>query len=187
MSKSQSNSPYRRDNYFGKTEEDERRQTGHVETEGTDAAMYLAYDHLSNFAELVCGRTLESSGREQPLSEPLMHLPKQHETDHGYIEYRQHRHRRRVNPETGWINWGESTSTAVPEVDKDVFMLAVSSYLRENGVQPGTTERWTAYARRQYHDPQLSSQEALAKLVARKREYDSNRQNAHETAELPDA
>lgn len=223
----QSDSPYRRDNYWGGSDIAEPDRQGHDEVDGTDPADYLAYHHLSAFAPLVCGRTLRETGQELPLSEPCMHLPKTFEQSLDgteppeecpecggdlrhiaplllecverecgerieddrpvrFVEYRQHRHRRRVNPETGWINWGESTSTAVPGVEEDVYMLAVRSYLLDNGVQRHVDD-WLAYANRLFHDPNLSSKQALATLIRNKRNYDADRRNPTETATIPDA
>jgi len=104
-----------------------------------------------------------------------------------FVSYRQHRYRRRVNPDTGYINWGESTSTAVPEIDEETYMQAVNNYLAENGITNSNIETWLAYAERLYSDPSMNSKESLITFIERKREYDRNLQIPVETATLPDA
>ncbi|SDJ32930.1 hypothetical protein SAMN05216226_102154 [Halovenus aranensis] len=83
------------------------------------------------------------------------------------IEYRQHRHRRRINPETGWINWGESTSTDVPdEIDEDVWLLAVHNYLAQSELRYSLVDGALTYAERLYRDPnQSTAQDALATFI----------------------
>lgn len=158
---------------------------GHAETQGTDPAEYLAFQYLSELADPICGRTLAKSGREQPLSEPCMYLPKQRETEHGYQEYRQHRHRRRVNEETGWINWGESTSTDVPEVDEETYLQAVNNYLAESGVSVTNVEDWLTLANRLWSDPTMNSKESLIQFITHKRQFDRDRQDPGQTATIP--
>lgn len=166
-------SPYRRDDYFGADDRDADLEGGHRDCQGTDPPEYLMFQQLAALTDRLCARTLREHDREAPLSDPCLYLPKQHETEHGYIEYRQHRHRRRVNEETGWINWGESTSTAVPEVEQDTYEQAVHNYLWENGVMLANTDDWLTYADRLYHDPQFNSKEALRKFIDVKRAYDA--------------
>lgn len=180
-----STSPYPRENYWGslhQSQDDEDDLGGHSETQGTDPAQYLAYRQLAQLVDPVCGRSLRLHDREVPLSEPCLYLPKQHAKELPsldddstviYLEYRQHRHRRRVNEETGWINWGEGTSTAIPEhIDEDVWMLAVHNYLANRGVLYSNVEDWLAYARRLYTHPDMDAVESLAKLIGKKRAFD---------------
>ena len=159
--------------------------TGHTETRGTDPAEYLAFQYLTELADPICGRTLAETGREQPLSDPCMYLPKQRQTEHGFEEYRQHRHRRRVNEETGWINWGESTSTDVPEVDEKTYLQAVNNYLAANEVSVTKVEDWLTLADRLWTDPTMNSKESLIQFIHHKRQFDQDRQDPGETATIP--
>lgn len=117
-------SPYPRENFWGQIAlEDDTTAVGHTELPGTDKWEYVAWSFLMNTATPICGRT----GTE--LSEPQLHLPKLFEGDSRSIEYGQHRHRRRVNPDTGYINWGETTSTELRARPKDEFMDVVDCVL----------------------------------------------------------
>jgi len=121
-------SPYRRDNFWGEDSPPEP-STGHREVSGTDPAEHIAHWLLLDLVEPICGRTLREREEEVELSEPRFHLPKQTDRGTRFVEYRQHPHRRRVNEETGYINWGETTSTALPQVDFETYMGAVENYL----------------------------------------------------------
>lgn len=190
----------------------DRDRTGHDELAGTDGAEYLAFQQLLALTEPICERTKHSApwnggrdaelcawlfdreridGRgqqlhrqqgEQPLSEPELYLPKQVERAGRIIEYRQHRHRRRYNPDTGYVNWGETTATGIPEVDGATYMQAVHNYLWQNGVQGRHIKDWLAYARRLFRDQQLSSHEALEVFIRKKRQFDRQEIN-----HVPDA
>jgi len=91
---------YARENWWGRHDDNRGHEGGHVEINGTEPAKWLAHSYLMPLTVSVC----EKTGLR--LSEPDFHLPKQIEvaTDR-YLEYRQHRHRRRYTPETGDIPW----------------------------------------------------------------------------------
>lgn len=150
-----------RDNWWGDHENaNPERRTGHTECRGTDPADYVAHQLALQLVEPVCGRT------GAPLSDPILYLPKQIEIAEGqYIEYRQHRHRRRVNEETGYINWGETTSTAVPEFEYDVFQRAVHTYLASRGCRLTAIEDYLEYAEQVWADPSMGSKDSLAQFV----------------------
>lgn len=161
---------HRRDNYWGGDREVEP-DGGHAEVDGTDAAEYIAFQELLSFVQPICGRTLEKTGEKVELSEPTMYLPKEKETSTGrIIEYRQFRHRRRVNPDAGYINWGESTSTDIPEVTWEVYWQAVHNYLATHGVNITNVEDYLQRAKRFWHDQQLNSHEAMTQVVKHVRE-----------------
>lgn len=170
-----SRSPYPRDNWWGEADADESRTTGHTECSGTDPASYLAYRELLALTTPVCKRSLSELDETVELTDPEFYLPKQVERSNRYVEYRQHRHRRRVNPDTGWINWGETTATAVPEVDEDTYLLSVHNYLWRNHVRQKHVTDWLRYAKRLFQDQQLSSKEALAVFIRKKRAFDDPR------------
>lgn len=174
----------------------------HCRPGGTDPAAYLAHQQLLALTEPICERQQHSppwnggrlaelfafvfdgeciDGRgdqlhrergEQPLSEPELYLPKQTEVRGRLIDYRQHRLRRRYNPETGYVNFGETTSTGIPEVSFETYEQAVHNYLWQNGVQVTNVDDWLAYARRLFYDQQLSSKEALEVFIRKKRQFD---------------
>ncbi len=96
-----------RDNWWGESD-DVELAGGHVAIDADDAAEHIAFQTILQQVDPICNET----GR--PLSDPEFYLPKQHHNGHGYDEYRSHRHRRRVEPESGRINVGESTKTASP-------------------------------------------------------------------------
>lgn len=157
-----------RENFWGQSD-DGPRIGGHTECRGTDPAEYIAHQLALRFVDPVCGKT----GAE--LSEPCLHLPKQIEIGDGqYIEYRQHRHRRRVQLDTGHINWGESTSTDVPEFDQDVFERAVHTYLAEKDIRLTEVGDYLEYAHRVWHDPSMGSVGSLEQFVEHVREHEDN-------------
>jgi hypothetical protein len=150
-----------RHNWWGTDPDGEQAPRGHVETSGTDPAGYKAFQLLLRFVAPVCGET----GRE--LSEPSFYLPKQDEVRPGqYREYRQQRHRRRVEPESGRINWDESTTTDLPDVGYDVYQLAVHTYLAERDCRLTEVEDYLSHAERVWHDPQYDSRGSLEQLVS---------------------
>ncbi|MFC7134322.1 MULTISPECIES: hypothetical protein [Salinibaculum] len=157
-----------REDFWGELDAGQDDTNGHDEIEGTDPAEYIAFQHIAEFVAPICAKT----GDE--LSDPEFYLPKQHETPHGYVEYRQHRHRRRWNPETGYINWGESTSTGLPEVDYETYRTAAANYLSERGIRLTHIEEYEQLLDRFWHDPQYNSHDALAQFirVVREREQD---------------
>lgn len=176
-------SPYRRDNYFGKTPADEAQQRGHSECAGTEAAEFIAFNELLTLTSPICRRALTDLDREIELSEPELYLPKQVDRGTHRIEYRQHRHRRRYNPETGWINWGETTSTAVPDsITKEVYMQAVHNYLWQQHLRD--IDAWLTFAESKWHDQSLDADESLAALIRTVRAY-RNPQNTDVT-EVPE-
>jgi len=176
-------SPYSRENYWGEiADQDSADGTGHDELAGTDVAEYLMFHELSALAPLICGRSLQTLNIEQELSDPKLYVPKTVDLGTHSLEYGQHRHRRRINEQTGWINWGETTHTDVPEVDFETYMQAVHNFLWRNGVQVTLVEDWLAYARRLFKDQQLNSKEALRTLIAKKRAWDRR-----EIDQIPDA
>jgi hypothetical protein len=157
-------SPYPRENYYGELgnqdDRDDDRDVGHAELSGTDPAEYLAFQYLSEFVDPVCART----GDE--LTEPTFYLPKQRERKTvGYDEYRQHRHRRRINPETGYINWGESTSTGLPEVGYETYRKAAGLYLADREISLTHLDEYRQYRDRVWHDPQYNSNGALEQFI----------------------
>lgn len=159
---------HRRDNWWGRGDDQGDEPAGHAEIDGTDPADYLAFTYLVEFVAPVCAQT----GHE--LSDPEFHLPKQHHTGNRYIEYRQHRHRRRYVPETGRINWGESTSTGLPEVDYDTYRTAAANYLSDRGVRLTEIESYETLLDRFWHDPQYNSHDALAQFIRMVREREDD-------------
>ena len=157
-----------RENFWGETD-DEPANGGHDETLGTDPAAYVAHQLALRVLDPVCSKT----GRE--LTEPTLYLPKQTKVADGKtIEYRQHRHCRRVEPASGRINWGETTSTAIPEFDYDVFRLCVHTYLAERGCRLTAVDNYLEYAERVWHDPQFGSKDALEQFVHHVREEEAD-------------
>lgn len=153
-----------RDNWWGKDDEQDRR-TGHSVSTGTDPAEFVAHQLALQLVDPICGET----GGE--LSDPIFYLPKQIEIADGqYLEYRQHQHRRRFNPETGFINWGETTTTAVPEFDYDVYCRAVHTYLASRECRLTGVEDYLEFADQVWSDPSMGSKDALAKFVEYVRE-----------------
>lgn len=174
-------SPYRRDNFWGDGDDPDAR-TGHVEVAGTDPASHLAHRLLLELVEPVCARTLRERDEEIELSEPCFHLPKQTDRGTHFVEYRQHNHCRRINEETGYINWGETTSTALPQVDFETYMQAVENYLfdrlyDDTGEKIVLTEREIKRmqarkrrAERLFREQQQDSHSALGEFIRQVRE-----------------
>lgn len=164
-----------RENWWGDESDQADVDGGHSEVTGTAAADFIVHQLLLSVTDPICERTLGETGEEVELSEPCFYLPKQREIADGvYVEYRQHRHRHRVNEETGWVNWGESTATAVPQVGREKFFAAVHSYLAKRLARKGLTitniEDYHEQAGRFWHDQQLDSHGSLKKFVEYVRE-----------------
>lgn len=157
-----------RTNWWGDDDLDPDHHTGHAECPGTDKAQYVAFQLALDYLDPVCAET----GNQ--LSDPEFYLPKQRAVTGGHIEYRSHRHRRRVEPESGRINWGESTSTAIPEFDYDVYLQAVGSYLMQRHTNDGLTltkiDDYVEHADRLWSDPSQNSHGALTEFVRYVRE-----------------
>ena len=208
-------SPYPRDNYWGTLNQDEPSGRGHEETRGTDPAEYLAHQHLLELTDPICerqkadppwnggrlaelcawlfdgehidgrGDVLHKRQCEQSLSDPALYLPKQTERNGRIIGYGQFRLRRRYNPESGYVNFGETTSTGVPEVDFETFMQAVHNYLAQRGVRYALVEDWLAYGERLARDPEIPSKEALTIFIRKKRRFDDPEDRG--VTDVPDA
>ena len=169
-------SPYRRDNWWYDDDHQDDPTTeetpdGPIHTVSAESIMF---QELVGLVEPVCERSLEDDGETVELSDPEFYLPKQHDTGERYEEFTQHSTPRRVNPETGYINGGESTTTALPEVDKDTYLQAVHNVLARTGVSYANTEDWLQHAHKLWHDPQYNSTKALTTFIRHKREYDHN-------------
>jgi hypothetical protein len=191
-----------RENFWG-DDPDPDRETGHVECSGTDPAEHKARDLATRFVAPVCRTQLEDPPwnggddaeliawlledncidgrgevlhREQKaveLTDPVLPLRRQAELGSLTIEYGATRCRRRYNPETGYINWGETTGTAVPEFDYEIFKLCVHTYLAERDGSLLNAEPFLKYADRVWHDPQFGSIDSLAQFIRHVREEES--------------
>jgi hypothetical protein len=157
-----------RENFWGDDPDpDPDAGGGHREVAGTGAASYVAHQLALRVVDPVCRET----GRE--LDEPSFYLPKQVKLADGqYLEYRSHRLRRRVEPESGRINFGESTGTDVPEFGYETYRLAVHTYLAERDVRLTEVDEYLERAECFWHDPQYNSVGALRQLVAYVREHE---------------
>ena len=155
-----------RENFWGDDDEndagdDDALETGHGPSiSGTDPAAYVAHQLALRVVQPICGET----GRL--LSEPTLYLPKQADfEDSRTVEYCQHRHRRRYEPESGRINWGETTSTEIPEFDYDTYRLCVHTYLAERGCRLTAVDDYLEYAECVWRDPQFGSKDALEQFI----------------------
>lgn len=72
------------------------------------------------------GEAMHHENGPVELTDPSIKLPKKHE---GRPDAGCERHRRRINPETGYINGGESTATVIEDRPVDKFMGVVEDYL----------------------------------------------------------
>lgn len=182
--------------WFQETQHDNPDAGGHDELSGTDPAEHIAFRHLRNLLDPVCSRQLHAPSwnggrlaeaiayvfdddqidgheaelhheqREQPLTGPAFHLPKQTEWGGRLLEYRQYPHRRRYNPDTGYINWGETTTTALPSFGEDIYDRAVHNYLADRGVRVTHLDDYLEHADRVWHDPELDAVESMVHLVS---------------------
>lgn len=149
-----------RENFWGEDDRDGAGRTGHSVATGTDPAEFVAHQLALELVDPICG---ETGGA---LSEPIFYLPKQIEIADGqFLEYRQHQHRRRFNPETGFINWGETTTTAVPEFDYSVYKRAVHTYLASRDFRLPNVDEYLKYAEQVWGDPSMGSKDSLAQFV----------------------
>lgn len=190
-----------RENYWGGDAKDVEADGGHSECDGVDDAAYIARQLVLDNIQPVCaahrygtpnrgfaphfawlfdeplgvGSDLDAMHAEQrtvELSDPAIHLPKQRKTSHGFEEYRQVQHRRRYNPETGYINWGESTATEIPEFGEDRYWQAIGLYLIKRysrsdggGLTLTNLEDYVDHAGRLWSDPTQNSHGSLTEFV----------------------
>jgi hypothetical protein len=117
------------------------------------------------------GEMLHHEQKPVRLTGPAFYCPKQFERANGTIEeYRQHRHRRRYNPETGYVNWGETTGTAIPQVDYDTYRQAVHNYLARREYLLTREEEYLNLARSLFYSQTQDSHSALATFIRNVRE-----------------
>ena len=199
-----------RENFWGQEQNGTQQHTGHSELAGTEEAEYIARQLVQSFVEPICTTTLDETpnrgfaphfayifdgeplgkgsdldamhkeNRAVELSEPCFHIPKQHDTGNRIVENRQHRHRRRYNPETGYINWGETTSTGIPHFQYEVYDQCVNNYLSNrlrnaldsdgDGLTITKIEEYQEHADCLWHDPSMDSLGSLIKFVEHVRE-----------------
>jgi hypothetical protein len=158
-----------RENWWGR-DPHETQPGGHVECQGTDPADFVAQQLALQLVDPICGET----GGD--LTDPILYVPKQREIAPGqYLEYGQHPHRRRYNKATGFINWGETTTTAVPEFDYDIFRKAVDTYLAMREHRLTDREDYLEYAEQVWCDPSMGSKDSLEQFIRHVRSEESNR------------
>jgi hypothetical protein len=115
---------------------------------------------------------LHRENRPVELSDPSIKLPKQTPGDRPDTGCE--RYRRRVNPETGYINGGESTAIVIQRRPCDEFMAVVDEYL---GLQPlfdREIEDLRQYARRlkgQQHHNGMSDKDILSRVISECRDF----------------
>jgi hypothetical protein len=167
-----------------------------------DPAEHIAHQTLKDCGELLCRTTLEeppyNGGR---LAELIAWLEADDASDlidgHAWAMHRcndsialseprcyppaeragLHRHRRRVNEETGYLNWrgqNGTTSVVIPDRPFEDFMAAVNVWLarRDGSLPPRRREKALAYARRLKKQGEKSDQEALRLVIKKTREKD---------------
>ncbi|QIO25417.1 hypothetical protein [Haloarcula sp. JP-L23] len=191
-----------RENWWGDLGDDgDESDEDHDEVTGTSPAEHIAFQQLLKFTRPLCWATLNETPnrglrphfawldgeplgvnsdlgalhteqKQVELTDPSIYVPKSHETSGNPINYRQERHQRRYNPETGYINWGETTTTALPEIDEDTYYQAVGMYLMERysrsdggGLTLTKIDEYVEYAKQIWHDPTQNSHGSLTKLV----------------------
>lgn len=191
-----------RENFWGDGIDDDTGDSGHSEVSGTDAPEQLARQLALRFEDPICTRTLNeppwNGGRlaelvawlcddecidgrgdqlhhekcVQSLTEPTLPMPRQFDVGSRIIEYGAHRCRRRYNPETGYINWGETTGTGIPEFDYDTYRLCVDTYLAERGTGVTRIKDYLEHAERLWSDPSMGSLDSLAQFIRWVREQE---------------
>lgn len=188
--------------------DDPDAEGGHAEVPGTDAPEQKARELIFEFEDPICTRTLNeppwNGGRtaelvawlcddehidgrgdqlhreqtEQPLSKPALWMPRQREVGGQIIDHGAHRCRRRYNPETGYVNWGETTGTGVPEFDYDTYQLCVDTYLAERAERKGVritgVKAYLEHAERLWHDPSMGAKDSLAQFIRWVREQEQD-------------
>lgn len=186
-----------RENFWGDEDTESTDRGGHSEVSGTDAPEQLARRYALRFEDAICTRTLNEPGwnggrtaelvawlcddecidgrgnqlhheqTEQSLTDPLLPMPRQIEVGGRIIEYGGYRCRRRYNPETGYINWGETTGTGIPEFDHDTYQLCVDTYLAERfeSLRVTDIDDYLEYAERVWSDPTMGSKDSLAQFI----------------------
>jgi hypothetical protein len=159
-----------RENFWGGSDDLDADRGGHSECLGTDPPEHIAQQLVLHLVDPVCNET----GR--PLSEPVFHLPKQQSvsTAGHTIECLPHRHRRRIEEHSGRINWGETTSTDIPEFEYETYRLCVHRYLAERDCRLTSVDEYLEYAEQVWRDPQYGSKDALVQFIRKIREWEDD-------------
>lgn len=99
------------------------------------------------------------------LTEPIVHVPL--ETDRGThtVDYRQHRHRKRIDPEHGYIGGVAFDELPIGEF-LDVVEDVLSNAKAEHFFRDEKIEGWIAEAKEMKQDPAMSDQDVLTELIA---------------------
>jgi len=129
--------------------------------------------------ELIDGgqEALHHENRAVPLTDPAVKLPKRTAGDRPDTGCE--RYRRRYNPETGYLNGGETTASVLQRRPCEEFMEVVDEYL---GLQPffdDEIEDLRQYARRlkgQQHHNGMNDEEILSRVIERVRDW---RESSH--------
>jgi hypothetical protein len=175
---------------------------GHWRPDPNDPAEIVAHQVLRETGTMVCATTLydppwrggrmaelfawlfedelidggegamHRENRPVELTDPDIKLPKR--TPGTRPDAGCERHRRRYNPETGYINGGETTASVIQRRPCEEFMEVVDEYL---GIQPlfgDEVEDLREYARRlkgQQHHNGMDDEEILSRVIRKCREY----------------
>jgi len=123
------------------------------------------------------GEAMHKEKREVELTDPELHIPKNASDEFGTHEYGQYRHRRRVNPETGYISAGESTSVHIQDRPEEQFLTLVREWLhaRDGELWDWQREQTIQYARRLKRGGDEGDVDVLTKVVKKVREKDFQR------------
>ena len=150
-SQSQPDSTYRRDNWWGDPTIDDAGESGHRPgTENpNDPAEWIAVQALLSVTRPLCGRSL-AEGEAIELTDPELWLP---QSRAGIEEFGQKPHRHRYNPETGYINWGETTGVSLSSATTEELLEAARLFCAARESPSWEREALLAYIERRKRNP----------------------------------
>ena len=195
-----------RNNWWGESDDDTLDEnTDHDRVDPNDPAEIIAHKILRETATVVCATTLLDSPKPPTrtaelfafldgetwdkyalhtenesieLTDPTIRLG-QHAPDSTLVgEYGCERHRKRYNPETGYITGGETTGVLIQDRPRDELLSVIENWLRgvaargDNGIREGDVDEGLVYAERlkeNAHHNGFRDVDIMAKVVSKVR------------------
>jgi len=124
------------------------------------------------------GDALHTDNRAVELTDPELHVPKNAGDQFGTHEYGQYRHRRRLNPETGYVSGGESTAVVIQDRSEEQFLALIREWLDacHSNLRDWKRQATIRYARRLKRGGDQRDVDVLTKIVTKVRTDDFDRE-----------
>lgn len=133
---------------------------------GWPAAFGLVFAHLDGVS-LVRDHdplAIHTERCDVELTEPIVHVPKIGPKTHGDIEFGQYRHRRRVDPEHGYIGGVAFDDLPICEF-LDVVEIVLETIQSRHGYAQRRIDAWLGLAKDLKQDPTMSDQDVLTAVL----------------------